>query len=165
MKMNTYKQSLALFAGRALLVVDALFGFSLSLVAGSGQVDLSFNPGSGVNGRVLALAMQPDGKTVIAGSFSTVNGAVRNGLARLNRDGTADLTFRPHSESGGIFSFVSIVPGLPGKVMVAGSDGMGGNGLRLLNTDGSVDRALTEIFSRCRVATLARQLSSSQMEN
>jgi hypothetical protein len=40
-------------------------------IAASGDVDLSFDPGSGVNGPVYAVVMQPDGKVIIGGSFST----------------------------------------------------------------------------------------------
>jgi uncharacterized delta-60 repeat protein len=38
---------------------------------------------------------QPDGKIIIGGEFSTVRGAARNGIARLNTDGTVDRTFDP----------------------------------------------------------------------
>src|SRR5262245_43092698 len=47
----------------------------------------------GANGDVLAVAVQPDGKIVICGDFTTVNGTSRNRLARLNSDGTLDFSF------------------------------------------------------------------------
>jgi len=62
-----------------------------------GQLDasfaqnLSFTSGAFVQG----LAVQPDGKIVISGSFTAVNGYARPGLARLKADGTLDVDFVP----------------------------------------------------------------------
>src|SRR5437773_2420241 len=63
--------------------------------AAPGDVDLTFDPGSGLNLRVKAVALQPDGKIIIGGDFASVRGAPRNRIARLNPDGTADTTFDP----------------------------------------------------------------------
>lgn len=41
------------------------------------------------------VVVQPDGKILFAGVFSSVNGAARPGLARLNADGTLDTGFAP----------------------------------------------------------------------
>ena len=40
-----------------------------------------------------ALAVQPDGKVLVAGGFDFVNGALTGKLQRLNPDGTTDATF------------------------------------------------------------------------
>jgi hypothetical protein len=48
-----------------------------------------------VRGRVLASAVQADGKIVIGGDFTLVNGVRRNNLARLNADGTLDASWDP----------------------------------------------------------------------
>ena len=68
----------------------------------SQSVPDGFNPN--VNGGVLAIVVQPDGKIVIGGNFSTVtpNGGtpvVRNNIARLNPDGSLDLAFDPNANS------------------------------------------------------------------
>ena len=63
--------------------------------AAPGDVDLSFDPGAGVNGPVTAMALQPDGKVIIGGQFTVANGLVRTNLARLNADGSGDPTFNP----------------------------------------------------------------------
>src|SRR5687768_4928322 len=80
---------------RALSLLLLIGALSNDSSAAPGDVDLSFDPGSGVNGSVLATAVQPDGKVIIGGSFSTVKGLVRRGLARLNVDGSSDSTFNP----------------------------------------------------------------------
>jgi hypothetical protein len=41
------------------------------------------------------MALSPNGKIVIVGSFTTVNGVTRNGVAQLNRDGSLDTIFDP----------------------------------------------------------------------
>jgi len=55
-----------------------------------GVVDSNFYPGSGASLDVNALAIQTDGKIVIGGSFATVGGVSRSGIARLHVDGSVD---------------------------------------------------------------------------
>ncbi len=50
----------------------------------------------GVSGRVIVTAVQPDGKTILAGYFGSVLGVPRNNVARLNADGTLDAVFDPN---------------------------------------------------------------------
>lgn len=64
-----------------------------------GSTDAGFNPGTGANLWVLAIALQTDGKIVLGGDFSTFNGVARNRLARLNADGTLDACFNPGNGS------------------------------------------------------------------
>src|SRR5688500_14543506 len=47
---------------------------------------------------VHAFALQPDGKILIGGTFRTVNGVHRMGIARLNADGSLDPTFDLYQE-------------------------------------------------------------------
>jgi hypothetical protein len=52
----------------------------------NGALDTVFDPGRGADNTVYALALEPDGKVIIGGAFSMVNGYLRNGVARLNGD-------------------------------------------------------------------------------
>lgn len=111
-----------------------------------GSLDLSFDPGT--NAHVQAIAVQPDGKVLLGGGFSTIGGGgtgtvSRPFLARLNADGTVDQTF-----DAGVNGYVStIVVQLDGKILVGGgftSLGVGAGAmprsfLGRLNADGSVD--------------------------
>lgn len=45
---------------------------------------------------VTSCVVQPDGKTVIVGSFTSVGGLPRNNIARINVDGTVDTSFDPN---------------------------------------------------------------------
>jgi uncharacterized delta-60 repeat protein len=57
-----------------------------------------FNPGTGApDNAMAAFALQPDGKVLIGGDFTTVNGLKRERLARLHPNGSLDLTFNPGS--------------------------------------------------------------------
>ena len=59
----------------------------------AGAVDFTFDPGSSVNSTVDSQTVQSDGKVLIGGNFVTVNRAARGYVARLNADGSTDLTF------------------------------------------------------------------------
>lgn len=103
----------------------------------AGDVDLSFDAGSGINGPVNAVAVLPDGKIIIGGQFTTVKGLARRGVARLHADGSGDGSFDAGSviSSGAHFTHVYAVAPLPdGKVLV-GQD----LGITRLNADGSRD--------------------------
>jgi uncharacterized delta-60 repeat protein len=84
-----------------------------------GSVDASFNVGAGPNGEVRAITVQPDGKILVGGFFSSVNRANSRCLARLNADGTHDAGFSFGSGPAGGYVF-SVVMQPDGKVLVAG---------------------------------------------
>ncbi|HEX8337943.1 MAG TPA: Calx-beta domain-containing protein, partial [Pyrinomonadaceae bacterium] len=114
-----------------------------------GTTDTSFNPGTGARTeygptQVIHVAVQPDGKIVIGGQFTFFNGVSRNGLARLNSDGSLDNTFNvgqgPLGEYGSISSML-LQP--DGKLLVGGAflrfDWADRDGIVRLNSDGTVD--------------------------
>ncbi len=47
-----------------------------------GTLDAGFNPNA--NGLILSMAVQPDGKVVVCGTFTTIGGQTRNRIARLD---------------------------------------------------------------------------------
>src|SRR5207249_2746834 len=78
-----------------ILAASLLLNFAalvFNSAAAPGDVDLSFDPGSGVNNVVRTVAVQSDDKVLMGGDFTTVKGLARNRIARLNADGTADDT-------------------------------------------------------------------------
>jgi len=60
-----------------------------------GSIDSTFDPGSGANNNVNCIAIQDDGKILIAGYFTTYDGVAISRVARLNTDGTLDSSFDP----------------------------------------------------------------------
>ena len=77
-------------------VIPALAAFLLSAAASFAQpvtVNDGFNPD--VDGTVLTVVTQPDGKLLVGGQFTAVGGVSRSNLARLNADGSVDTAFNP----------------------------------------------------------------------
>lgn len=71
-------------------------GKGIGRLNADGTVDLAFNPGLGpLNALVISLALQADGKILIGGFFTSSGGHTRNGIARLNANGTVDSVFNP----------------------------------------------------------------------
>ena len=112
-----------------------------------GSLDTSFNIGIGTNSTVNAISTQSDGKIVIGGTFTTYNGVSRNGIARLNTDGSLDTSFsvRSGTGNGNVTSnsvYCSAI--LPdGKIIIGGDftsyNGTLQNRIARLNADGSLD--------------------------
>ncbi len=60
----------------------------------SGAMDDTFNDGSGFNGTVTSIAVQANGKIIVAGFFNKYNDiSCSNFIVRLNSDGTIDNEF------------------------------------------------------------------------
>ena len=107
-----------------------------------GSIDFTFNPGDGADQRVLVVALQPDGKVLIGGAFTTVNGYSRNGLARLNTDGSVDTTFGDYAGANDVVRGIAVQP--DGQILVTGDFTTYNNYdynhiVRLNGTDGSLD--------------------------
>jgi len=92
----------------------------IARLTADGLLDPSFYTGSGANGDVKQILVQPDGKIIIAGMFTTYNGMVANTLARLNTDGSLDTTFYPGTGFTSSFDILSIALQADGKLLVAG---------------------------------------------
>ncbi|MDQ3801110.1 MAG: FG-GAP-like repeat-containing protein [Acidobacteriota bacterium] len=127
-----------------------LIGGSFSNIAGltrngiarlnaDGSLDTSFNPLGGANGAVLDVALQADGKVLLGGEFTIVNGESRSFAARLNADGSIDTTFNAISNS----LVIAIKTQADGKILVGGSftsiGGAARNRIARLNPNGTID--------------------------
>jgi uncharacterized delta-60 repeat protein len=90
----------------------------------NGSVDTSFNPGFGIEGGtnkiVQSIKFQSDGKIIIGGDFTSYNGTLRRGIARINTDGSLDASFNA-GFSASAFQISSLAIQSNGKI-VAGSD-------------------------------------------
>jgi uncharacterized delta-60 repeat protein len=125
------------------------------LNAANGDLDTSFvprgpaNPTTGTVGLdsyLYALALQPDGKVLVAGHFSYYGPMRRERIARLNADGSLDPSFDPAGAGLAISSTsmpsdvytLALQP--DGKVLVGGTFA---DRLIRLNADGSRDLTFT----------------------
>lgn len=97
--------------------------------------------GTGLSARVNAVAVQIDDKIIVAGTFSAYNGVGRNGIARLNTDGTLDPTFNPGLGFNAGVNTIALQA--DGKILVGGDfttfNGQSAGRLIRLNADGSRD--------------------------
>jgi uncharacterized delta-60 repeat protein len=85
----------------------------------NGSVDQSFGLGGGINNSVLALALQSDGRILVGGQFSQVDLTQRFNLARLNTNGSVDLTFDPGNGPSGDVNAIVIQP--DGAIIIGGT--------------------------------------------
>jgi hypothetical protein len=88
----------------------------------------------GANGPVRTISRQPDGRLLIAGDFTTFNGIWRSGMARLESDGSLDLTFVPAGNASGIAAFAADADGGPGTASLFARPIAVGNFTRLFGS-------------------------------
>ena len=85
----------------------------------NGILDQTFSPNVDplANGFVYGLAIQDDGKLLIAGSFTAVGTRSGTGVARLNADGSVDTNF--NAVANNIVYAVALQP--DGKILLGGT--------------------------------------------
>lgn len=127
-------------------LIAAVCLISLSAIipvfAAGGDVDTTFNAGAArFNNSVSDIALQPDGRILIGGNFTVVNGRVFNRLARLNADGTIDESFNVGAGFNNTVNTVAVQT--DGRILVGGTfsayNGAAVSRLIRLNADGSPD--------------------------
>jgi uncharacterized delta-60 repeat protein len=121
-----------------------------------GSLDSTFDPGLGaavnstpVHPQIASLAMQTDGKILVAGAFDGFNGVPRPSVARLNADGSVDKTFSPDLQlSDGTYSLpLYVAVQADGRILVAGlyfnsvNGSIHRSGIARLNPDGTLDKS------------------------
>ena len=128
-----------------LMLMSGLLGLNLESFAADGTPDTTFstNIGSGFNSDVYGVAVQSDGKIVVGGVFTTINGTTSNYIARLNADGTPDTTFSTNIGSGFNSDVYGVAVQSDGKIVVGGNfttiNGTASNRIARLNADGTPD--------------------------
>lgn len=121
----------------------------LARLNSDGSLDTGFDPSTGPDSYIHNLTLQADGKIVIGGRFKTFNGITKQGIARVNSDGTLDNSFGVGMGIGSGFTFGDspTVDGLAiqgnGKILVVGNynsvDKYYASSLARLNADGTFD--------------------------
>lgn len=131
-----------LFVGGNFLTANAMPRANLVKLNADGSNDNTFNTGTGPNAAVSAIGIQPDGKIIISGNFTSYNGTTISRLARINTDGSLDASF--NVGQGLPDGCTSIVVQPDGKILIAGgwTTYNGSTATKFfarLNSDGSVD--------------------------
>lgn len=106
-----------------------------------GSLDNTMNTTTSLVGNIWAMAKTPDGKVVIGGQFSSVNGVARVNVARLNADGSVDTSFDPGTGANALVTGIGVQP--DGKIILGGEftnyNGTPITGIARLNVDGTLD--------------------------
>jgi uncharacterized delta-60 repeat protein len=93
--------------------------------------------------------VQPDGKILVAGAFTTINSTNRGGIARLDSNGMVDPSFNPTGGANGASIDLAIQE--DGKIVIGGSFTAVNFDLNKrfaarLNSDGSLDSSFAPVF-------------------
>ena len=99
---------------------------------------------SGANAPVRSLVVESDGRLLLGGAFTIVNGVNRNRIARLLADGLLDSSFNPGSGANNtIFALAETFVGADRRLLVGGNfTSFNGNprlGLARLRNEGNLD--------------------------
>lgn len=115
----------------------------------NGTVDATFNTSNAADGIIKTMCLQPDGKILIGGYFTTYNGTAAKNIARLNADSTLDVTFNTGTGLDSIFTTYinSIVRQSDGKLLIGGVfesyNGTNCERIARLNSNGTIDAAFS----------------------
>ena len=123
---------------------DSSFGGTLGKglwrINPDGSLDATLDTQLGSFEAVRSIAVQPDGKILIAGQFTRINGVNRSVIARVNADGSLDQGFTPAVSSQ---SLAQVVLQPDGKILIGGEfNSINGSPIAnfaRLNSDGSLD--------------------------
>ena len=122
---------------------------NIALLSPSGPYDVSMNNAPGFSGMGISTAydleLQADGKVLVAGDFNYHNGQLITGIARLDINGSRDLTFTPPLYPYAIVKAIAVQT--DNQILVGGefTSSMynvgitGPNRIVRLNTDGTID--------------------------
>jgi uncharacterized delta-60 repeat protein len=137
---------------------------SLARLNSNGSLDVAFNPGIGVDGYIQSTAIQNDGKIIIVGSFIYYNTVGRTSAARVNTDGSPDVTFNPGNACSG--TVYSISRQTDGKIVLGGwfsqyFDAPRGGVVRI-NLNGSIDTTFNPGTGAGTVNVLATAIQSNR---
>jgi uncharacterized delta-60 repeat protein len=110
-----------------------------------GSVDTTFLPGAGANGLISVMVLQSDGKILIGGLFTSYDGTSRKRIARINPDGSPDLTFNPGMGANNWVRAIAVQT--DGRILIGGHftnfNGTSQSRIVRLNSDGSLDTGFT----------------------
>ncbi len=131
---------------KLLTIVLSLVVLSSAYAQNQGNVDLSYyNSYSGINGEVMKVVKQSDGKVLIGGDFTTVGISNYNNLVRLNTDGTIDNSFTIGTGFDGVVRAIAVQN--DGKIIVGGGflnyNGNAATRIVRLNSNGTIDNTFT----------------------
>ena len=134
---------------------------SLVLLTATGARDPAFTATAQRPGTVFDVVRQPDGKLVVGGDFTEINGLAAGFVARLNSDGTPDVAFTTTAAANAPVYTVALQP--DGRVVVGGRfsylGGTSRTALARLQGTGAIDGAFAPtLFSSNTIGAEIQQV-------
>lgn len=125
-----------------------------------GSRDMSFDTGTGpAGGDVRGVALQPDGRILIAGGFSSFNGVPAGRVARIEPSGALDIAFNQAVGFGASLGADAVAVDLLGRIVLVGSflfyNGAATWPVVRLNSDGTRD---SDFFSSAASSSRVNEL-------
>jgi len=112
-----------------------------------GELDASFNPGTGPDGRVWALAAQTDDRILLAGDFQNFNSTTSPHLARVLDNGSLDPAFTPGTGADGRITSIEVLA--DDRILIAGGfstfNGAGRSDVAVLLANGTPDNSFNAV--------------------
>ncbi len=113
---------------------------SVRRLLANGSIDTTFKFPGEANWEFGDIKLQKDGKLIVVGGFTSINGVERSRIARLHTNGSVDLSFNPSYINN---SIITTEIQKDGKILCGGYftnvNGEWVSKLARLNTDGSTD--------------------------
>lgn len=104
----------------ALVMIKAILGATVTPAAAAASLDTGFKPVLSTAGVITGIAPLPaDGKVMVIGRFTSINGVARKNIARLNADGTVDTGFQLDTRIPADMLYAVAVQA-DGKVLIGG---------------------------------------------
>lgn len=139
--MVTQSDGKILIAGSAFTTYSGSSSTRIARINTNGTRDATFISGTGLNAIAYDMKIQPDGKIIAAGAFTTYSGSTNSGIVRINTDGTKDTTF--NVGLGSIGNIYQLALQSDGKIIAIGTftaySGSSNAGIVRINTDGTKD--------------------------
>lgn len=148
-----------LLVGGAFHEIGTTVADNLARLNADGSVDQAFTAQSRTDAAVYSLGLQPDGKVLVGGYFTTVGTSPRTGVARVLAAGGPDAGFDANAQFAGQVFVRSVLPLADGSAWVGGyfQTTNGQYGLTKVGADGSADTRVTVPTVSGAVNVLLRQ--------
>ena len=139
--MVTQSDGKLLISGPSFTTYSGSSSTRIARINTNGTRDTTFISGAGLNGVAYDMKVQPDGKIIAAGTFTTYSGSTNSGIVRINTNGTKDTTFNVGLGSTGAINQLALQS--DGKIIAIGAttaySGSSNAGIVRINTDGTKD--------------------------
>lgn len=154
--------------------IDGAIANYVARLNADGTLDPTFDVGTGPNSTIEDVKLQADGKIIIAGSFTAVQGTNIRGVARLNADGSLDTSFVPNASNpmapngshDGLFPVYQIAIQADDKIVVNGGPlsfaGEVHRGVVRLNTNGTPDSNFKPFINDWGAAVALQDIGGEQ---